>query len=327
VTAVSIWTQGLDDLPHLETAQMMNRRQLMKLLAASPFFIPGSRNLFNNAALAFASPCNCVNILLHGLFFLEFQNNILVVVSPDHNGHCYRFRDHGGPLGPLPSPQPVIDLTTQLDGGNTIPPYPAEMLQYKAADVTARKPYIALAKHYGLVLKLPYPQHIYTLRTGNGGDFHPDPSTNIYKAMKPSLGARIGTITWLQYGPRLNPGFVTRTFYAEHGSLNVPYTAVNLAFGAAQNVFSDFDLLLTADANSIVGRDDPSQLPTEIHPDDERALAEMTRNNCLVAALSKNATPDQRVSKGKKSTARSQGGGVLQAAVEVATCPQFGIIS
>lgn len=300
---------------------MMTRRQLMKLFAASPLFASGSRTFFSGVALAFSSSCNCVSILLHGLFFLEFQNSMLVVVSPDHNGHCYRFRDHGDPLGPLPTPNPVIDLNGKLDGGSTIPPYPAEMLQYKAADVTTRKPYIDLAKHYGLVLKLPYPQHIYTLRAGNGGDFHPDPSKNIYKAMKPFLGARIGTITWLQYGPKLNPGFLTRTFYAEHGSVNVPYTAVNLAFGAAQNVFSDFDLLLTADANSIVRRDDQSQLPTEIHPDDERALAEMTRNNCFVAALSKSATPAQ------KSPAQSKGGAVPLPAVEVATCPQFGIIS
>lgn|ERR1051326_3297971 len=306
---------------------MMNRRQLMKLLAASPFFMPGSWNFFNSSALAFASSCNCVSILLHGLFFLEFQSNMLVVVSPDHNGHCYRFRDHRGPLGPLASPDSVIDLTRQLDGGNMIPPYPAEMLQYKATAVTARKPYIDLAKHYGLVLKLPYPQHIYALRIGNGGDFHPDTSKNIYKAMKSFLGARIGTITWLQYGPGSNPGFVTRTFYAEHGSRNVPYTAVNLAFGAAQNVFPDFDLLLTANANSIVERDHQSQLPDEIYPDDERALAEMTTNNCSVAALSKSATPAQKISKGKKSLAQSKGGTATKASVEVATCPQFGIIT
>jgi len=290
--------------------------------------MPFGRNLFNSAGLAFASPCNCVSILLHGLFFLEFQNNMLVVVSPDHNGHCYRYRDHGDPLGPLPSPNPVIDLNGKLGGGSTAPSYPPEMLQYKAADVTARKPYIDLTKNYGLVLKLPYPQHIYTLRAGSGGDFHPDTTTNIYNSMKTYLGAKIGIITWLQYGPSPNPGFATRTFYAEHGSLSVPYQAVNRAFGAARNVFPDFDLLLNGNANSIVGRDQANQLPSEIDPDDERALGEMTSNNCSTIAPAKNVIAGQKASKGKKSTPQTKnGGGVSMQAVEVATCPQFGIIS
>jgi hypothetical protein len=204
-----------------------------------------------------------------------------------------------------------------------MPPFAPELLQFKAA----ANPFIDLSKQYGLLLKLPYPQHIFSLRSGGSGAFHPNPANKITKALQPYLGARIGVITWLQYAASSNSDFVTRSYYAEHGSASVPYTEVNKAFGAAQNVFSEFDLrLIKGEANAAVDRDLPSQLPSEINPDDERALAEMTINNCATfdAHASTVARPSNKAKAQRNQTKGGGTGGVVS--VEVATCPQFGIL-
>src|SRR6478672_7826592 len=127
----------------------INRRQLTKMFALSPFW---SFGLMESLATATPTPCGCVSVLLHGLFFLEPQNGMLLAASPEHIGHCIRYRDHGDPLGPLrPPSDSIVDLTGKLTPAAAMPPFAPELLQFKAA----ANPFIDLSKQYGLLLKLP----------------------------------------------------------------------------------------------------------------------------------------------------------------------------
>lgn len=300
----------------------IDRRQLCKMFALSPFLGLGGPGLLEGLAMAGPAPCDCVSVLLHGLFFLEFQNGMLIAASPEYTGHCVRYRDHGDPLGPLPTPPtPIVDLNGKLTAAASPPPFAPELLQFKASDITKRTPFIDLAKKYAFLLKLPYPQRIFALRSGSASDFHPDPTKNVTGALKKSLGAKVGIIAWLQYAQSPRAGFITRSYFAEHGSLSVPYQEVNRAFGAARKVFPEFDLQLANGANATIARDQQNQLPPEISPDDERALGEMTTNNCT--ALNASAASIAAQHAPKKSGNADQRKAV---SVEVATCPQFGIL-
>src|SRR5947208_4465957 len=78
---------------------LFDRRQFLKSAAACSLVGLNLTEAIPGYPVAAPKPCNCINILLHGLFFLEFDNqdNLLYAVAPKvrHHEGGYLMRDQG----------------------------------------------------------------------------------------------------------------------------------------------------------------------------------------------------------------------------------------
>jgi hypothetical protein len=304
----------------------LNRRQLLKMAVATPFVslatvrmhglpwgaatIPEAPGAAWGSPTFMNSPCRCISILLHGLFFLEYQDNILVAAAPKTKLHEHRYfvRDHGG----TPLELKGIPDMSDLKASNPIPKdsYPAEMLRFSKGAVSIRGNLIdptALDKH-SLILKLPIPNGIAPLRLGPFTDFHPKPATgNIANSITGLHRGQpnVSVITWLQYDPDPDIGFVTRSFYAEHDHRASPTEVNNILQEIHDNINQSFDLQI--ENRQVNSYPCDNNLPTEITQEDETSLADLLHHQPCY-------TPPPP-------------GTVAGLAVEVATCPQFGVMS
>src|SRR5689334_8985550 len=100
----------------------ISRREILKLAAFVPLIsistFPGYSLLAPEGpkkARSNKGGSSSVNILLHGLFFLEFQDNDLIVAAPFYVKHRYFYRDHQNPTS-LVCVSPAIDDFTDAPG-------------------------------------------------------------------------------------------------------------------------------------------------------------------------------------------------------------------
>src|SRR5258708_1247233 len=125
----------------METPMIKNRRQFLKTLSLSPLLFAHSGTSVTSLFGSTAGPCKCINILLHGFFFLEFQKDefgkdMLVVASPIVEGHTPFFRDHDSQQ--LQRSTPVIDLRTQITPGSRLD-FPDQMLSFSRGDIKIKR--------------------------------------------------------------------------------------------------------------------------------------------------------------------------------------------
>lgn len=284
----------------------MNRRQFAKACALAPF----AWKLSLSSLLAYSGACHCVNIILHGFFFMEFQRDTLVAASPVCEDHTFVFRDHGSAqFQPLAG---VIDLRPALKTGPRSK-FRKGTLQFSKGDIglDPNKDSIqwqTSPQNFACVLLLPHPEDIVPLRKGphrfqvQGGKV----SDSIGKLSD----SNVAVITRLKYFPSSTPpGFTTRNYYAEH-CFKVNACDLNQAFDAARTkIFGDkFDLKIDKIENSDpLPLDGPADLPDEMDGSDEQSLYEIRPCN------------------EPKETKCHPSNLVGIESLQVATCPTFGV--
>lgn len=289
-----------------------NRRHFMKMLGASSLFALDSP-LLKAYVESTGGPCGCVNILLHGLFFMEFQNGFFFVASPMHKPHEFLFRDNGGTLQPLSAP---IDLVDVLKPGN-VSDFRSDVLQFSLKDIKLAGPFIDTnnPNKYACFMRLPIPHDIVALRPGAVANLNPNPG-NVTNSIQRLCDVNVGTMIRLKYFAKSSAPFKTRSFYAEH--CHPPKACeVNDAFDSARAAFGkEFDLKISGVDYITLGYDKRSDLPDEIDIDDEKALEEI--NSCPPPSCPPPCPPTS-------CPPPCPPGKVCITSVEVATCPNFGV--
>lgn len=220
------------------------------------------------------STTDYVNVLLHGLFFMEFQTTNLVITSPNVDMHLYRSIINGLPAD-LPHDMDWVSqnpLRTGLDNSfsnhRQIPQF--------SKDRVGR-----LIGPYRFRLVLPAPDEIIPLRLGKLADFYPVAKSAVGADIKnycsQSGNTDLAVVTCLQYERNAAGSGITTnySFYAEH--LDPTMDDVNNAYLQAQQLFENpgrFDLQLdTSHApKCVLPVADPSDDITE---QDEYSLLEL----------------------------------------------------
>jgi hypothetical protein len=237
-----------------------NRRAMLKALATVPAIslLPGG--------LSGCTGDPWVNILLHGLFMMEFNKNSLVIATPKFRGHEFAMRYHGQTKQDLPELVTMVGIVKEGE----LQRFQPENLQFPASDIgngyliDDGKP----SKHR-CTMVLPLPHSIIGLRAGEKNDFHPHAGA-IGDHIKATSSNRLATITCIQYkpAPGINPFVVN--YYAEHPS-TAHLQDVNDALKAAQDVCGyGFTLQMDALAGSAAPYD--NKFPDGVDKSDEEAL-------------------------------------------------------
>lgn len=276
------------------------------LPSTNPF--ASSANVIRTSAADAPAVSTAVNILLHGFFFMEFQNDTLVAASPAFSDHHFLLRDHGSAtLQPIQNP---VDLRKTLNPGTVLDFTSDMVLRFARKDIglADNQFFIDPGKTYGALLLLPRPAQILTLRLGLFANFHPVTSGKVAQSIIKNHDSQQSSalIACLQYTTTGGAAGFTRSYYAEHSHDPQPQE-VNAALAAATNVFgAAFDLQVTNQIdNKVVPLDDPASLPGSVSPDDENDLQD------LMGGAMRMHHP----------------GAVVRQAIEVGTCPQFAIVA
>lgn len=291
----------------------LDRRSILKALSLAPA-LPILTSRIAQALMAQGYPTSTY-ILLHGMWFMAFENNYLWAATPQHNAHEFHMRDHGGPLQAL-SPGD-IDLTA-IGTGLPSMTFPSDVVQFSASKMQRTTPVISAATKFQTRLKFALPKEIFAYRTDTTDDFPADASTNVGESIFSLAGPRLGTITCLEYDSPPNKCFV-RSYYAEHPT-KVGSTAINLAFRDAADagfLGPNFDLKVFPGFTPDADRDSDDSLPPGVLGDDEATLEEVGATVELYRSMILKA-PGQ--AKPPKSASKQH----MQAA-DIASCPQFGI--
>lgn len=306
----------------------ITRRALLQSFALAPALQLLNSNLAH--ALMSAGPQANTYILLHGMFFMAFEGNNLVVATPQHLPHHFQTRDHGGPLQTLPAGD--INLTS-LEGG-AVQCFPSDVIQFSASSMQRVKPVLSSATKFQTRITLPFPKAIFAYRTDTADHFLGDPGKNVTQSILSFAGPRLGTITCLEYGPGSNP-FV-RSYYAEHPT-RVGSTEVNLAFDAARDqgfCGPGFDLTILPGYVPDPYRDPDASLPPGVLGDDEASLEEISATTSLYRPMFETHSratnmqaprvaihPDTQNTAGRNAERQHR----VPFNVDVASCPQLGI--
>jgi hypothetical protein len=212
----------------------------------------------------------CVNILLHGLFMMEFQDeNKLVIATPKFDGHEFKMRRHGQPPNGAPDLPELISLEGLVTAGKR-KTFAPENLQFPAADLGGgyRIDYQNPSKHnHRCTMVLPLPNNIIGLRSDDKKNFHPYDSS-IGQHICSNAKTNLATITCIQYEPAPGKTPFVINYYAEHKNITVE--SVNAALAAARDVCgSGFNLKMKA----LGGRTVPdTTFPEGVDQSDEEPL-------------------------------------------------------
>ena len=230
---------------------------------------------------------NSANILLHGLFFLQYQGNKLVAMTPDHHHHHFLKRPQGL-LGDDRHPFPNLNQDESfinLIGSTTNKfPFPPEMLKFdnNATGVGDLVIKAGPKKNYRSRVELPWPLDIIVMLRypAQLSDFHSNPNSQVGISIYNNSGPSIGLVTLLHY--ETNAPSFTISLFAEHRN-PVTYDKMNPVYIAAQDLFSNgtaFDLQLVS-----CGCNVPTVCPDDVLPakaagwsvlrDDEHSFGEI----------------------------------------------------
>jgi hypothetical protein len=263
----------------------ITRRAALTGLAASSLLplIEGCRS-----AAAYPPYVAYVNILLHGLLFMRFINNKLIIQTPIFSDHKL-FCATNGFLMPVP-PGHEFDLTlptVKLKQGTIkdFKSYP-QVPQFSIGDVNVGD----FTNNYYMRLILPLPDSIVPLRKAKLADF--DNASNLSKGGKiaqnvhNSCAANSNTdfslVTCLRYAKSDSFGaapVATWMFYAEHNTPPSPDSVNSALRSVDQSSFFTnkvFDLSLHGDFAPRVCPD--SSPGYGITPDDQNTLFEIAQD-------------------------------------------------
>jgi hypothetical protein len=255
----------------------LNRRNVLKTLLMSPFF---------GAAKALSAqpdtvPGN-VNILLHGLFFMEQDdNNNLVIRAPKLNDHVFL-------AGTTRNLQAGTDMnwskgyglkggTPSVSKGKGIPPeVKASILQFTREETGVGNFKTDPNLYFGTIT-LPWPQNFYPLRQGGPLQFDLN-RKNVGPAIANRCKGQIGTTICLQYGYDFSgpvlPGSTPTMNFQLHLASCKDNDHVNDALDAASAIFNqpNFDLHILNSSTYTDVDQDPGILG--VSPEDEESADE-----------------------------------------------------
>lgn len=288
----------------------IDRRTFLKSAACSLAGLTLTKTAAGHPSFA-PTACKCVSILLHGLFFLEVQEDTLYAVAPTVTGHKggYFMRNQGM--------KPLRVSGTQylkyLKGSHPDPTFPEALLRFKKDEIHHPGPFFidsTALDQYELSLILPIPNYIRALRKGDYGKFDPQ-SGNVESSIRKNhtSSSEVPLILSLEYD-LTDVGYRVLSFHAEHPKLIVTKPDVNLAFHEAQSVFPFFDLQVNSVDPGFVPCDDDEHRPAEVMEDDEKSIYSVLNHlDCV--------PPGAKLLKKASKVATS---------IQVATCPQFGVL-
>jgi hypothetical protein len=224
----------------------MKRRDVIKTLALSPLLVNNSLRAFSSTRSFWQSPPpNQVFILLHGLFFLEYKGNNLVVTAPQVVDHDYQIGtpdNDGSDLQPIQG-QTSLDFSDPkmgLVGDKAFTRrFPPELLQFSKKETGVGD----LTGPFRFRCVLPCPLDIVPLRNGPRSDFRCVPG-GIFLSMNKHPGEQISIVTCLVYTgsiAKIHPTSTNRChFYAEPDfATGIEHT--NQALAEAKLVFAHWD--------------------------------------------------------------------------------------
>lgn len=251
----------------------ITRRHLIETLGVSALLSPwADAESFQNST---APVAGTANLLFHGFFFFEFQDNNLIVASPAFVPHKLSSRNHGDPK-PTSWNGQIDDTGLQQGSIKDIPP---KMLRVARQDLN-----IPVGRFFleasaqprcSCFVKLPFPKAFLPLRRGNIDDFHKRDGKVARSIDTARKGEKeVALVVCLQYD---SGAAFTRSYYIEHDHHPDPHE-INVALASAQLLSPSFDLTVKEPDPSSpkpVGLDNPKDLPPGVAPDDERGLTEL----------------------------------------------------
>lgn len=269
----------------------LNRRSLLKTLAMA------HASLLTPFSMAAANvkSSNLVDIYLFGLFLMEFQGDNLIIVTPKYKHHRFCIVYPG--QTPIEMPE-YLNLWDLLVPGQQ-DTFCTENLRFPAKAIRnggfVLDPHNPSKHKHRCTMVLPKPLNISVGRQQDASKFHPDPGSKIGKLIQEQAGAKLGSITHLQYESRLGKSSQF-AYVVSHHPLSLH--TVNCALRAARNPCGKgFDLKM---------HDIPKVTctGTEIKCPDWDNLTELLNFKASSSTLSSNVCPLN---------------------VDVGSCPQFGI--
>lgn len=287
------------------------RRGILKMFALSPLFSISSA-LASQSKRLVAPNVHPVNILLHGFFFMEYDdtNKRLLVGSPFYVNHNVGYIDrpaHQMQYIPYTATQPD-DLTSTLAGDSSSAVYfPSDIMQFSKREtnntgIMMIDPSVGVGDvpgKYKCLLILPYPKDIVTIRSGGSlSDFNV--AGSVGASIRRHTGVPLSLITCLQYDIQgTGPGFRIRSYFAEHCDSGPDDAEMAKVLMAARNTLKGtFDLGITGI---------PQVACTTQPGPDTGALCELPFPTVL-----NNPCSQKHLKLGKK-------------VIHTANCPQFGI--
>jgi CHAT domain-containing protein len=264
----------------------ISRRAALTGLAASSL-LPLTQSC--RSARAYPSYVAYVNILLHGMSFMRFMNNQLIVHTPIFDDHKLFFATNGF-LVPVPK-RPEFDLTVstiKLSTKGTVQDFKGspQIPQFSMGDVNVG----TFTNNYNMRLVLPWPEYIVPLRKAALSDFgnasNRSKGGKIAQSVYSSCGANptndFALVTCMRYAKSDSFGAAPSTtwmFYAEHDTPPSP-DSVNAALRSVDqsSFFSNkaFDLSLHGDFAPRVCPD--SSPGYGITPEDQNTLFEIAED-------------------------------------------------
>lgn len=254
-------------------------------------------------------------ILLHGLFFLEYQGSTLVVTTPTVMDHDCRVGNPEDDARLKPAPQYPNNVfhweNTTLSGGSAVV-FPDELFSFSkneagTGDITDD------ATQFRFRLVLPRPLEIIALRQGDRSDF-PAKSGSVWTSIiNHSKSLNLGLVMCLRFRGTFDPQFSTTNrchFYAESDCpTNLDHT--NDAYASAAKMFSKtFDLKIDPDPNPL-----PPRIPPLSPAVEDLALGDLQNRDEDEFALFEFFAQDAGIHC------------PLTLSVNVANCGQFGVLN
>lgn len=144
-----------------------NRRSFVKMLSYGALScVAGGFSV--GSLMADCPPSDFVCILLHGLFFMQFKDDKLIVATPKFQPHTFGMREQGQPkIGPLPPGAPDINWTSEGLGKNSntidFSQFP-DISQFSASETGVDELMPDGTKEYEFQLILPKPEQIHGFR-------------------------------------------------------------------------------------------------------------------------------------------------------------------
>jgi hypothetical protein len=195
----------------------VNRRNMIKLLSLTSIGLGLTSSRKMNLR-AFGSPLfgPSIKIFLHGFFFVDVQNSLLVVGAPDHPNHHFLFRSDGD-TKLTDIPMSVQDFQGKLTPAGNRPQWPKSILNFPKATVGLDPKAIDTVWSNSLrcLLLLPFPNRITPHRNGGSlSDF--TLGGNVGNAIRASCDQNLSLSLSLEYDSSNGLDFQTRHYYAEH---------------------------------------------------------------------------------------------------------------
>lgn len=276
-----------------------DRRSFVKMLGYGALYGALScavEETFTDSLMAECSSSSFVCILLHGLFFMGFKGNNLIVATPTFTPHQFQFREQGNALGSLPGGQ-NIDWTSVglVDNTASTMNFLPNIPQFSSGETGVGEFMPAGTTSHKFQLILPRPDEIHGFRECDISKFkdcteknHPKPSglTPMRENIISKCGPNFALLTGLVF--RKTAAWKRKSvvsFYAEHrNSCDLTKDDLNLALNEGKTLFKtpgNFDLQYSKPPAPT------STCPNEcdgfgVTKDDQLSIEEISLQDCCV---------------------------------------------